>query len=156
MAAERDGLLRALLRLGCVEISEPDGLLNDPAWSALLHRGTSSLMDAKGAITDVTTALNAIRKYAAVKDGLFIQRRPIKESEFLSSDSAEQAKATCEKINGLLIDLAGLQSRMGRLTARAAALTPWAFGPWGWTPIPSPHRRRPAGRSTSWQKPTVR
>jgi len=40
MAAERDGLLRALLRLGCVEISEPDGLLNDPAWSALLRRGT--------------------------------------------------------------------------------------------------------------------
>lgn len=125
MAGERDELLRALLRLGCVEISEPDGLLNDPAWSALLRRGASPLMDAKGAIADVTTALNAIRRYAAVKDGLFIQRRPIKESEFLSSDSAEQAKATCEKINGLLTELAGLQSRKGRLTARAAALTPW-------------------------------
>lgn len=125
MAADRDKLLRELLRLGCVEISEPDGLLGDPAWSALLRRGASPLVDAKGAIADVTTALNAIRKYAAVKDGLFIQRRPIKESEFLSSDSAEQAKATCEKINGLVTKLAGLQSEKGRLTARAAALTPW-------------------------------
>ncbi|MDN0032384.1 V-type ATP synthase subunit I [Oscillibacter valericigenes] len=125
MAAERDELLRALLRLGCVEISEPDGLLNDPDWSALLRRGVSPLMDTKGAIADVTSALNAIRRYAAVKDGLFIQRRPIRESEFLSSDSAAQAKETCDKINGLLMQLAGLQSDKGRMTSRAASLTPW-------------------------------
>jgi V/A-type H+-transporting ATPase subunit I len=125
MATERDELLRELLRLGCVEISEPDGLLDDPDWSSLLRRGASPLMDVKGAIADVTTALNAIRQYAERKDGLFIQRRPIKESEFLSSDSAEQAKATCEKINSLLAKLAGLQSEKGRLTARVASLTPW-------------------------------
>ena len=33
MAAQRDALLRELLRLGCVEISEPAGKLSDPAWA---------------------------------------------------------------------------------------------------------------------------
>ena len=31
MASQRDELLRGLLHLGCVEISEPDGKLADPA-----------------------------------------------------------------------------------------------------------------------------
>ena len=35
MASQRDELLRGLLHLGCVEISEPDGKLADPAWAAL-------------------------------------------------------------------------------------------------------------------------
>ena len=38
MADSRDQLLRELLRLGCVEISEPAGHLADPAWAALLRR----------------------------------------------------------------------------------------------------------------------
>lgn len=123
MAEERDAFLRALLKLGCVEISEPDG--SDPALTGLLQRGTSTLLETRGAIADVNTALNAIRQYAALKDGLFIKRSPIQESEFLSSETAEQAKTACQHINGLLQQLAGLQSEKGRLTARAASLAPW-------------------------------
>ena len=56
MAEERDELLRELLHLGCVEISEPDGQLEDPALSAPLARNACSLMDTKGSVADVTTA----------------------------------------------------------------------------------------------------
>lgn len=125
MAEERDKLLRSLLRLGCVEINEPEALLNDPDWSALLYRSTSSFLDTRGAIADLNTAFNAIRQYAALKDGLFMRRRPISETDFLSSSSTEQAKATCEKINQLLNQLTGLQSEKGRLKAKAASLMPW-------------------------------
>lgn len=125
MAKERDALLRELLRLGCVEISEPDGALEDPAWSAPLLQNACSLMDAKGSIADVTTALGAIRRYAAVKDGLFIKRRPIKESDFLSADSAEKARETCGAINGLLARLSDLQCEQGRLASKAASLAAW-------------------------------
>ena len=47
MAAQRDALLRELLRLGCVEISEPAGKLSDPAWAALLRRDASQLAQTK-------------------------------------------------------------------------------------------------------------
>ena len=77
MAGQRGDLLEGLLRLGCVEISEPDG--KEQEWSALLRRGQSRLMSAKDDITQANTALAALKKYAQTKDGLFIQRRLVSE-----------------------------------------------------------------------------
>ena len=125
MAAQRQQLLRELLHLGCVEISEPDGKLADPAWSALLKRESSRLLDTKSEITDVNTALAAIKKYAQLKDGLFIQRHPISEAEFLGDETAERARAACKRIDSLLQTISGLQSEEGRLRAKRAALEPW-------------------------------
>lgn len=125
MAAQRQQLLRELLHLGYVEISEPDGKLADPAWSALLKRENSRLLDTKSEITDVNTALAAIKKYAQLKDGLFIQRHPISEAEFLGDKTAERARAACKRIDSLLQTISGLQSEEGRLRAKRAALEPW-------------------------------
>ena len=125
MAAQRQQLLRELLHLGCVEISEPDGKLADPAWSALLKRENSRLLDTKSEITDVNTALAAIKKYAQLKDGLFIQRHPISEAEFLGDETAERARAACKRIDSLLQTISGLQSEECRLRAKRAALEPW-------------------------------
>ncbi|MEG1987914.1 MAG: V-type ATPase 116kDa subunit family protein [Oscillibacter sp.] len=125
MAERREELLEELLRLGCVEVSEPDGKLADPAWSALLRRGSSSLTAAKGAITDVNTALAAIKKYAKLKDGLFIQRHPITEGEFLGTGSVEEARAVSERIGGFLQELARLQNEENRLLTKQAGLVPW-------------------------------
>lgn len=125
MAAQRQQLLRELLHLGCVEISEPDGKLADPAWSALLKRENSRLLDTKSEITDVNTALAAIKKYAQLKDGLFIQRHPISEAEFLGDETAERARSACKQIDSLLQTISGLQSEEGRLRAKRAALEPW-------------------------------
>lgn len=125
MASQRQQLLRELLHLGCVEISEPDGKLADPAWSALLKRENSHLLDTKSEITDVNTALAAIKKYAQLKDGLFIQRHPISEAEFLGEETAKQAKSICKRIDSLLQTISSLQSEEGRLRAKRAALEPW-------------------------------
>lgn len=125
MAMCREELLQALLRLGCVELSEPDAKLADPAWSALVRRGSSRLAAAKGDITDVNTALAAIKKYASFKDGLFLLRHPISEKEFLGADTVEHARAVSEKIGGLLQELARLQNEETRLLAKQASLLPW-------------------------------
>ena len=125
MASQRQQLLRELLHLGCVEISEPDGKLADPAWSALLKRENSHLLDTKSEITDVNKALAAIKKYAQLKDGLFIQRHPISEADFLGEETAKQAKSICKRIDSLLQTISSLQSEEGRLRAKRAALEPW-------------------------------
>ena len=83
MADSREALLTGLLRLGCVEISEPDDKLADPAWAALLRREDSRLIQRRSEITDVNTALSALERYGAYKDGMFLQRRPISQEEFL-------------------------------------------------------------------------
>ena len=126
MALERrrDELLRGLLHLGCVEISEPEQL-SDPAWSALLARGTSALVQTRTEIADVNSALAAIRQYAKVKDGLFIQRRAVSEREFLDIDGRAQAQTVSRRIGEALSEISRLQSEESRLNARRAALEPW-------------------------------
>ena len=126
MALERrrDELLRGLLHLGCVEISEPEQL-SDPAWSALLERGTSALVQTRTEIADVNSALAAIRQYAKVKDGLFIQRRAVSEREFLDIDGRAQAQTVSRRIGEALGEISRLQSEESRLNARRAALEPW-------------------------------
>lgn len=126
MALERrrEELLRGLLHLGCVEISEPEQL-SDPAWSALLERGTSALVQTRTEIADVSSALAAIRQYAKVKDGLFIQRRAVSEREFLDIDGRAQAQTVSRRIGEALSEISRLQSEESRLNARRAALEPW-------------------------------
>ena len=125
MATCRDELLRGLLHLGCVEISEPDGKLADPAWAALLRRGTSRLTAAKSEITDVNTALAAIKRYAQIKDGMFLRRHPITEQEFLGEGTVERAREVSGAIGALLQTLTRLQGEESRLLARRAGLLPW-------------------------------
>ena len=87
MADRREELLKGLLHLGCVEISEPGEVLADPQWASLFQRSGSSLAERKGQLTDVNTALDAIKQYAKLKDGMFIKRHPITEAEFLDAGS---------------------------------------------------------------------
>ena len=47
MAGDRTKLIDGLLRLGCMEITEPSDKLADPEWAALLRRQDSSLAQLK-------------------------------------------------------------------------------------------------------------
>ena len=125
MADQREELLKGLLHLGCVQISEPDDKLSDPAWATLLKRGTSGLAETRTEITDVNAALAAIKKYGQMKDGLFIQRHPVSEAEFLGTGTVERAREAIQKIGGALQELTRLQAEENRLISRRAALLPW-------------------------------
>ena len=123
MANQRDELLKGLLHFGCVEINEPK--MDDSALEQF-RRETSALAETRSEIADVKTALEAIKRYAQTKDGLFIQRGSISEKEFLSSGTVERAKAISERVNARLQELSQLQGDESRLLARKAALEPWA------------------------------
>ena len=125
MADRREELLRELLRLGCLEISEPDEKLSDPAWSALMQRESSGLSATKVEIGDVNTALAAIKRYAQLKEGVFIKRHPISEKEFLGSGTVEQAQAVSREVGRQLQTLTRLQGEESRLLSRQAGLEPW-------------------------------
>ena len=122
MADRREELLKGLLHLGCVEISEPSEVLADPQWASLFQRSGSSLAERKGQLTDVNTALDAIKQYAKLKDGMFIKRHPITEAEFLNAGAAEKAQAACDAVREQLGILTKAQSEAGRLESRAEAV----------------------------------
>ncbi len=120
MASRRGELLNGLLRLGCVEISEPeqDG-------EVILQRETPDLTKIRNQLAAARTALDAARQYGGAKDGLFIERKNISESEFLGDELMKNAEAASEKINGQLRELAALKTEESRLESKKAGLIPW-------------------------------
>jgi len=124
MANQREDLLKGLLRLGCVEISEPDENLESAEWAALFRRAASTLVETRTEAADVNTALAAIKQYAQPKDGMFLQRGLITEEEFLGDQTVKQAREVCGTVNQQLQELTRLQSEETRLLARMAALQP--------------------------------
>ena len=125
MADCREELLREMQHLGCVQIDEPADKLADPEWAALLQRGDSRLTATKSEITDVNTALSAIKSYARTKDGLFVQRGVVSEKEFMSDKTVGPAQEMTQKVGEALQELDRLRAEESRLNAKRASLLPW-------------------------------
>jgi len=126
LAAERDGLLADLLHLGCVEVTEPEAKLSDPNWMTLMSRESSDLTDMKTKSTAVNAALETLRKYAQLSNGLFIKREDIPEEEFLRDEAMRERLKIAEEINQKTAKLSQLQTQENRLAAQRASLQPWS------------------------------
>jgi V/A-type H+-transporting ATPase subunit I len=122
---ERSSLLSQLLHLGCVEVTEPEDKLSDPQWMALVKRDTSNLAEAKTWAGSLTSALDALKKYAPAKSGLFIKRSDISEEDFFNDGALSEALACAEEINDCTRQIAKIFSRKNKLNATVAGLTPW-------------------------------
>ena len=125
MADLREELLKGLLHLGCVEISEPGEELTEPAWARAFMKGTSNLVETRSELAEVTTALEAIKRYGTAKEGMFTQRPQVTEEALMSAETAEAAKAACAAVNQQLQTISRLQGEESRLLARQASLQPW-------------------------------
>ena len=122
--SEQNELLAQLLHLGCVEVTETDGKLADPQWASLLKRDTTNLGDVKAQANALRAALDALRKYAPVKTGLFIKRSDISESEFLNAQAREAALEVASQINQRVQSIAQCHTQENRASARRAGLSP--------------------------------
>ena len=126
LARERSELLRRLMSLGCVEISEPEDLLNDPDWTDLLSRDTSELGQVRMRSGELNRALEALKRYAEVKGGgLFVQRDKVTEAELFDSERTRAALQNAEEINAAVSALDKLKTRANRLEGQKAGLLPW-------------------------------
>lgn len=125
-AEERNDLLQQLLHLGCVEISEPEDKVTDPEWTALLRRDISALSQRKAEASALTSALEALDKYAPAKKGLFTKRKPISEAAFFQEEAKAAALRRAEEINQCTHEISRLYSAENKLNASLASLLPWA------------------------------
>lgn len=126
MAGQREELLKGLQHLGCVEISEPDDVLTDSAWAALVKRESSQLPKTRSEIADVRTALDAIKRIAQPKDSAFAPRDAVTEQELLSKDTIDRGRKLSEQVGASLQEISRLQSEEARLLSKKAALQPWS------------------------------
>lgn len=125
LAEERDALLSKLMRLGCVEIAEPDDQLADPDWTALLGKDTSALTQIRGQSNELNEALNTLKKKVPQKGGLFRSRSTISEQDFLDAEQKADALSEAKAVNGMSSELERLAGEKNRLEAQKLSLMPW-------------------------------
>ncbi len=127
---QKDDLLSALLRVGCVEVTEPEGELSDPAWTELVHRDTASIMEVKTRVNALSGALDALKKYAPVKSGLFELRSDITEKAFFDEEFLAKTEAAAAQINEEVREISQNFAKENRIKAQAASLIPWKDLDW--------------------------
>jgi V/A-type H+/Na+-transporting ATPase subunit I len=125
LSEDKDRLLHLLQRAGCVELTELDAELADQEWASMVQKEKASVAGAKSKITNVQGALDALKKYAPKKSGLFIMRREIAEEDFLDPDFRTATLEIASKINECVRQISQSNSYKNRLGSQKLGLMPW-------------------------------
>ena len=105
VSEEQDALLDELQRVGCVEISTPEITEDAPDWARLLRRKSSSLDEVSAQLASLRTALDALNKYAPVKEGMLTPRPVVTVDELFNRQTADRALKTAGEINCRLTEI---------------------------------------------------
>ena len=125
LRADREGLLRPLQSLGCVEISEPAIDLSDPAWAALAKPEGGGLAKAKEQSQQLTAALEVLAKYAPAKGALLAARPTMTEKQLFDDEVYADGLSAAGQITDAERALAACQAERARLQTQKASLEPW-------------------------------
>lgn len=128
MQEERESILRELMNLGVVEISNPQNKLQDDDWQTLVVRDgdEANFTEKDKQIYAVQESISIIENFASIKKPIFPIRKNITESEFndLCKDE-HKFKIESEEILSLREDYNQAQSRENAANAQIFALSPW-------------------------------
>ena len=125
LAEDRDALLDSLQHAGCVEVSEPDGYLNDEQYAALFHRENAAVADARSSLTELQHAIDVMQQYAPQKGGLFTPRDQMAAADLLDEKARKAVLDKAAQINGHARTIGQLNARETRVRADQQALQPW-------------------------------
>ena len=122
---DRDGLLRELQRLGCVELSEPEPDPDDPIRETLARPDGQALARATEQYNTLNSALEVLKKYAPAKGGLFTARPVLSEVELFDNEVYAQGLTTADELLTGQREIEGLNAQRAKLELQKAALAPW-------------------------------
>ena len=122
---QKEALLRDLLLLGCVEVSEPGEAELEPGIRSCLSKESSELLGYRTSHAKLTQAVELLQKYAPAKKPL-LSAKPETDSEAILDDS------TLPQTMELAGEIIGRDERIRRITAEESrmrgqieSLSPW-------------------------------
>ena len=123
--ADKDDVLRELMLLGCVEVSEPEELLEDQDFASLVARENTELDRYRSERASLIRGLDIINQYIPVKTGMFASLPDVTDDLLLNeSDSAiclELAKTLDELDN----NIRKLLTEENNVKNQIESLKPW-------------------------------
>jgi len=124
--SEQEALLKELMVLGCVEISDPEPLLSDPETEPLLHRGESESYLRRNDRNALLEAVKLLEQYAPVKHGLFTPKREVSRAELLNEETLQSYLKKAVEIDRLDDRIRRFTVEESRQKSILESLTPWS------------------------------
>ncbi len=121
---QKEALLRDLMLLGCVSVTEPDVPKEGDA--AQLRPESGGLVEARADQTRLTGALALLDKYAPAKSKFLSARPEVTEEEFLDEFSYSNELKAAGEVEDLESQIRRLTSEESRLRSSVESLRPWA------------------------------
>ncbi len=122
---QKDALLRDLMLLGCVQVSEPDALLADAEAAAVLRQESGNVTETRSELTRLNAALKLLDKYAPVKSKLLSSRPEVTELEFLDVGAYRKELDAVAQLEELEADVRRYNGEEAKLRSSVEALRPW-------------------------------
>ncbi len=123
--AQRDALLKDLMLLGCLEVSEPGSVQDDEAESIVLHREAGGLTKLRTDQATLSGALRLMDKYAPAKSKLLSPKPEVSEDVILDETTLEDNLALAERVEALDEKLRRIGAEESRQRSLLEALRPW-------------------------------
>ena len=124
LSSERDELLKELMAMGCVELTEAAEAYAGEDCGPL-RREESRAAEYRAQSQRYASALAILDKYAPRKTGLFAALRPVRPSEIFDDDMTERANLAADGIAALAAEISGLHGEENRLRTLITSLEPW-------------------------------
>lgn len=125
LRSQKDDLLRELMLIGCVEVSEPEELLSDPEVASNSSRETSELERYRTDSSAVQRALDILKQYVPIKTSAFALRREMSIQNFLSETTLDEYLALAETLINCDSRIRRLAAEETREKALIESLLPW-------------------------------
>lgn len=125
LSADRDELLKGLMKLGCVEISQPDIPEIESDANFRLATDESAGQQVSSNLQEIQNALSIIDRYSPISRGLFSAPREITVERFFDRGRIDSALEIARNISALVHDISSYEAELSRLAVRRASLAPW-------------------------------
>ena len=123
--SDREALLAEMVRLGCVQLSEPKDDETTQAEIPLLRREKSQLSDRQASLRQLHTALHTLGMVAPMKGGMLKPRTRVSRADFLDEEALQKQLTAAAEVNEHAAEIDRLQARAVRLQTERMTLLPW-------------------------------
>lgn len=123
--SQRDEILRELMLLGCVEVSDPAEEPDNELLNRLERAQRGEAARWRSDLTNLQNALRQLNRYAPWKKGLLTPLPEVEVDKILDESALENDRKIAERILSLDVRIRAIAGEESRERAAIEAMTPW-------------------------------
>ena len=126
VSAQQEALLRELMVLGCVQLSDPEPLLQDPELAPLLRRGAGDAARRRTEYAELQHGVKLLEQYAPVKKKLLSAKPLVAKEKLLDEAAVEGCLALAKELDVADDQIRRISAEESWQRSVVEAMLPWS------------------------------